>query len=185
VTPAHRSLLVDFAILLALAAVAVIGYLYSPLLLPKSDVSATPDPGCDLNRGACRARLPDGGQVELSLSPHPIPVVRPMKIQAQISGPAAAAIDRMELDFAGITMNMGYNRVTLSPLGNGRFAGKPHSGLHHRPHELAGHPDRDHRPAADHRSVRIRGPARRRRDDRLRRLNSALPFHHATPKGTS
>ncbi|MBK6401968.1 MAG: hypothetical protein IPP18_13095 [Rhodocyclaceae bacterium] len=123
-TPAHRSLLVDFAILLALAAVAVIGYLYSPLLLPKSDVSATPDPGCDLNRGACRARLPDGGQVELSLSPHPIPVVRPMKIQAQISGPAAAAIDRMELDFAGITMNMGYNRVTLSPLGNGRFAGE-------------------------------------------------------------
>lgn len=118
----QRSLLVDFAILLALATVAVIGYLYSPLLLPKSDVSAVPDPGCDLNREACRASLPGGGQVELSLSPHPIPVVRPMKIQARVSGPAAAAVDRMELDFAGVTMNMGYNRVTLSPQGNGRFA---------------------------------------------------------------
>ncbi len=124
VTPARRSLLVDFAILLALAAVAVVGYFYSPLLLPKSDVSATPDPGCDLNSGACRATLPDGGQVELSLSPRPIPVVRPMKILAHVSGPTASAVDRMELDFAGITMNMGYNRVTLSPLGDGRFTGE-------------------------------------------------------------
>ena len=31
---ARRSLLTDFAILLALAAVAAIGYVYSPLLLP-------------------------------------------------------------------------------------------------------------------------------------------------------
>lgn len=123
-TPPRRSLFVDVAILLALAAVAVIGYLYSPLLLPKSDVSATPVPGCDLNREACRARLPDGGQVELSLSPHPIPVARPIKIEAQVSGSAAAAVDRMEMDFAGATMNMGYNRVTLSPLGNGRFTGE-------------------------------------------------------------
>jgi hypothetical protein len=118
----QRSLLVDIAILLALAAVAVIGYWYSPLLLPKSDMSATPDPGCDLNREACRASLPGGGQIELSLSPHPIPVVRPMRIQALVSGPNASAVDRIEMDFAGVTMNMGYNRVTLSPQGNGRFA---------------------------------------------------------------
>ena len=123
-TPTRRSLLVDFAILLALAAVAVIGYLYSPLLLPKSDILAMPDPGCDLNRGACRASLPGGGQVELSLSPRPIPVVRPMKIEATVSGPATMAVDHVEMDFAGITMNMGFNRVTLPPEGNGRFAGE-------------------------------------------------------------
>ncbi len=119
-----RSLFVDIAILLALAAIAAIGYLYSPLLLPKSDISVRPDPACDLNREACRARLPDGGEVELSLSPHPIPVARPIKIQVQVSGPTAATVDRMEVDFAGTTMNMGYNRATLSPLGNGRFTGE-------------------------------------------------------------
>jgi hypothetical protein len=124
VSNARRSLLTDFAILLALAAVAAIGYVYSPLLLPKSDVSVRPDPGCDLNRSVCRASLPDGSQVELGLSPQPIPVVRPMKIDAQVMGPAAAGVDRIEMDFAGVNMNMGYNRITLSPAGKGRFTGE-------------------------------------------------------------
>lgn len=118
---ADRSILVDLAILLALALIAVAGYKYSPLLLPKADVTATPAAGCDLNRRACRADIPGGGTVELAIAPQPIPVVRPMQVKATISGVAPT---KVELDFAGVAMNMGYNRVALAAIGNGGYAGE-------------------------------------------------------------
>jgi hypothetical protein len=31
--------------------------------------------------------------------------------------------DRVEVDFAGVDMNMGFNRVALKPVGQGTFAG--------------------------------------------------------------
>jgi hypothetical protein len=115
-----RSLLVDLAILLALALIAVIGYKYSPLLLPKADLTLTPETGCDLNQRACRADVPGGGGVELSLMPHPVPVVRPMQVAATASVPN---VRKVEVDFAGISMNMGYNRVALDAAGDHRYAG--------------------------------------------------------------
>lgn len=116
-----RSFLADAAILLALALIAVVGYKYSPLLLPKADLTLTPTAGCDLNRQACGAPLPGGGMIELAIEPRPIPVVKPMKVTATVVGATPA---RVELDFAGISMNMGYNRVELAPTTDGRFAGE-------------------------------------------------------------
>jgi hypothetical protein len=118
--PPNKNFLVDAAILLALILIGAAGYWYSPLLLPKSDVAANPDPGCDLHRQACGASLPGGGRVDLSITPRPIPMVRPLAVEVRVTGIEA---DKVEVDFAGVGMNMGYNRTTLAAAGPGRFAG--------------------------------------------------------------
>lgn len=117
---AKRNLLVDAAILAALVAVGIAGYRFSPLLMPSADVVATPDAGCDLHRQACGATLPGGGRLQLSISPRPIPMVKPLEIEVQVSG---IEPDKVEVDFAGVAMNMGYNRPLLAPAGAGRYAG--------------------------------------------------------------
>jgi hypothetical protein len=120
VTLPNRPILVDLAIVLVLAAIAVVGYKVSPLLLPKSDLTLAPAAACDLHRQSCRAELPGGGAIELSITPHPIPVVRPLRVEATVSGLVAR---KVEIDFAGVSMNMGYNRVTLQPADAGRYVG--------------------------------------------------------------
>lgn len=102
--------LVDLAILLALAIVAVVGYKFSPLLLPKADLTVEPPAGCDLNKQSCAADLPGGGRVELSITPRPIPVVKPLQVSATLTGIAATHV---EIDFDGVDMSMGFNRKTL------------------------------------------------------------------------
>jgi len=118
--PLHKSLFVDLAIVLALILIGAAGYWFSPLLLPKSDITATVAPGCDLQRQACAATLPDGGRIELSISPRPIPVLQPLAIEVRVSG---LAVRQAMIDFAGVGMDMGYNRPALSAAGPDRFAG--------------------------------------------------------------
>ncbi len=110
--------LVDLSIILSLAIVAVVGYTYSPLLLPKADLTIEPVAGCDLHKQACHADIPGGGHIELSLTPHPIPVVKPLQVSATLSGIVANTV---EIDFSGVSMNMGYNRNTLVANGDGRY----------------------------------------------------------------
>ena len=121
VPSANRSLLVDLAIILALAIVAVVGYKYSPLLLPKADLTLAPVAGCVLQKQACHAEVPGGGRIELDIAPRPIPVIRPMRVAVAISGLTA---NQVEIDFTGVTMNMGLNRQTLAANGNGGFTGE-------------------------------------------------------------
>jgi hypothetical protein len=101
-------------------AVAFAGHYFSPLLLPKADVKAVPDAACDLQRQACPALLPDGKRIELSIAPRPIPILTPLRVEVSLSGIQAT---KVEVDFAGETMNMGYNRVALSAA-NGGHAGE-------------------------------------------------------------
>lgn len=105
--------------ILALMGVVAAGYLFSDLLLPKADVTATAAPGCDLQRGPCRAELPGGASIELTIMPRPIPLAAPLGLEVAVSGLEA---DKVEVDFAGVSMNMGYNRPLLAPTGNGRHA---------------------------------------------------------------
>jgi hypothetical protein len=116
----NRSILIDIAIILALALIAVVGYKYSPLLLPKADLTLTPTEGCDLNQQTCHADMPGGGRIELAITPHPIPVIQPLQVTATIVG---ATPNKVELDLQGVVMNMGFNRLTLLPAGNGRYTG--------------------------------------------------------------
>lgn len=116
-----KSLLVDSALILALILVGVVGYKLSPLLLPKADVTIAPDAGCDLHAAPCTAALPQGGRLRFALTPRPIPVTTPLELQVDIEGREAS---RVAVDFAGVEMNMGFNRPALSRVAPGRFTGQ-------------------------------------------------------------
>ncbi len=117
----NRKLLMDLIGLELIALVVVIGYKMSPILLPKADLTALPDPACDLQKQACAANLPSGGSIELSLGTRPVPLVKPFAVEVVAKGIQPA---RIAVDFSGVEMNMGYNRPELQPSGAGRFVGE-------------------------------------------------------------
>jgi hypothetical protein len=117
----NRKILIDTIGILLIALVVVVGYKYSPLLLPRADFVVQPDPACDLQRQACRVQLPAGGSIELAMGTRPVPMVKPFMVEVTASG---LAPDRVEVDFAGIDMNMGLNRPQLAARGNGLFSGE-------------------------------------------------------------
>lgn len=117
----NKKLLIDIIGIAALAVVVVVGYKLSPLLLPKADVSAQPDPACDLHKGPCGAALPGGGSMQFSITPRPIPMVSPLQVEVALTGREAS---KVEVDFAGVDMNMGLNRPELAAQGSGRFTGQ-------------------------------------------------------------
>ena len=112
-----RSLLLNLAMVAALLATAIIGHQFSPLLLPKADVTGVVEPGCELHRRACAATLPQGGRVEFSITPRPIPVLQALHLEVTITGLKPG---KVEVDLAGASMNMGYNRSELTATGGGR-----------------------------------------------------------------
>lgn len=116
-----RPLLLSLAGIALLAPLVLFAFAGSYVSPAKKVVIAQPAPGCDLNIEECPALLPSQGDILLSLTPHPVPVSAPLEIEVH-------AYDvnplRIEVDFSGVEMNMGPNRLELSPLGNNRFAGK-------------------------------------------------------------
>lgn len=113
----NKKILIDAIGVLLIALVVVVGYKLSPLLLPKADVVVHPDPACNLQHGPCRVKLPDGGSVELAMGTLPIPLVKPFPATVTTEGFSPS---RVEVDFAGVDMNMGYNRPLFEHRGNGR-----------------------------------------------------------------
>lgn len=118
-TVVNKKILIDLIGLLLIALVVVVGYKLSPLLLPRADMVVQPDPACNLQRQACAVTLPAGGTVELAMGTRPIPMVRPFEVQVATSGFSPS---RVEVDFAGIEMNMGLIRPELAARDKGRFA---------------------------------------------------------------
>ena len=115
----NKKILIDLISVLLIALVVVVGYKLSPLLLPKADVTVYPDPACDLQRQACVVTLPAGGTLALSMGTRPVPMVKPFEVQVATQGFSAS---RIEVDFAGIDMNMGLNRPELLARGSGKFS---------------------------------------------------------------
>ncbi|MGE0080543.1 MAG: hypothetical protein AB7U81_04540 [Thiohalomonadaceae bacterium] len=103
---------------LVVALVMVIGYKAWPLVFAPEDVQILPEPGCDLQRARCVATLPDG-KIDLEFLTRPIPLARPFRVALATSGIAPS---RVELDFAGVEMNMGENRAVLRAVGGGQYA---------------------------------------------------------------
>lgn len=116
-----KPLLIDSAMILALILTGTVGYKLSPLLLPKADLTVAPDPACNLEQHTCSAPLPQGGRLKFTLTPRPIPVIAPLQILVELEGIDAK---KVAVDFAGISMDMGFNRPTLSATGAGRFTGQ-------------------------------------------------------------
>ena len=110
----------DVGAILVMGAIAAVGYSLSPLLLPKAETTLPTPSGCDLQRNRCTAAMPDGGTLEFLISPRPIPMVAPLRIEVAVTGSAAR---KVEVDFAGVGMNMGLNRPLLEPAAPGRFVG--------------------------------------------------------------
>lgn len=115
----NKKILIDLIGLELIALVVVVGYKLSPMLLPKADVIVQPDPVCNLQRESCGVSLSSGGKVLLSMGTRPVPLVKPFEVQVTTSG---FSPDRVEVDFAGIDMNMGLNRPQLVARGEGSYA---------------------------------------------------------------
>ena len=107
-------------IALALACVAVVGYKLVPRQRADADPVIDAPASCDLNANRCAVKLPEGGRIELAISPQPIPVVKPLQIDVRVTG---AVVRRVELDFSGRTMDMGPNRTVLAAAGEGAYRG--------------------------------------------------------------
>jgi len=117
----NKKILMDVIGIELIALIVVVGYKLSPMLLPKADVTVFPDPACNLQKENCVVNLPAGGKIELSLGARAVPLVKPFGIEVTASGFAPG---RVEVDFVGVDMNMGYNRPELVPRGEGRFNGE-------------------------------------------------------------
>jgi len=96
-------------------------YVAWPLLNPTVVATARLDPDCDLRRGPCVGRLPNGAAVRFALEPRTIPLLEPLTIDVHVAGTRALGV---QVDFAGIDMNMGYNRPSLAADGEDHFVGK-------------------------------------------------------------
>lgn len=101
--------------LLAVAVLVTLGLRAWPLLHAPVSAWAVPEPACDPRAGPCTARFADGGMVTLDLLPRGIPSVTPLAASATLHGLLPPL--RVELDLVGADMNMGYNRVSLTPTG--------------------------------------------------------------------
>lgn len=100
--------------------VGVVVHRTLPLLYPEEAERALPAPFCDLRAGPCTARFASGGSVRFAISPRDIPALKPLRLDVEVEGLVPA---RVEVDFAGADMNMGFNRVSLGPRGTGRYQG--------------------------------------------------------------
>lgn len=118
--PMFRKLAIDLLLLALLAALGVVAWRLAPLLTPQSDRSlplSLCNPG---QKPSCRVLLAESATMEFSLSPRPIPVLKPLQIEVRLDGIEAR---RIEVDFAGTEMKMGYNRPRLEKGADGIFRG--------------------------------------------------------------
>lgn len=121
VSNSSKPWVINLAMIAALIGIALIAQQFSPLLLPRSDVTGIAEPGCDLQKQPCKATLPEGARLELSITPRPIPFLQALRIEVTVTGlkPGKVAVD-----FAGARMNMGFNRSELTATSPGRYAGE-------------------------------------------------------------
>lgn len=110
--------LLILALLAVIAGVAI--HKARPLLNPEPVLSAPLDPSCDLRLGPCTAIFP-GGQLSFEIQPRSIPVLAPLTLRVEVRGLEPSGV---EVDFSGVDMNMGFNRVGLQSAGVGGFEGQ-------------------------------------------------------------
>jgi hypothetical protein len=91
-------------------------------LRPEPQVTRTaPLPDCELRRGPCTATLSPGETIRFGIEPRDIPCLKPLQLSVRLTGLKA---DEVEIDFHGVDMDMGFNRLRLQEQPDGGFAGK-------------------------------------------------------------
>ncbi len=106
---------------LTLILLLAVSYKLKDMLKPSIAARAELDDSCDLRKGPCSSKLPDGGTVSFSIAPNNIPILRPLKINVKVDG---IDVSKVEVDFTGIGMDMGYNRPKLDSVGKQQFMGR-------------------------------------------------------------
>lgn len=106
-----------WAFVLAMLAAASAGYFW----LPRAGVMLPPVEGCRLDRQTCATSLPEGGVLEMTLAPRPVPSSAPVQVMVVLRG---LQPDKVAVDFQGVEMNMGLHRLPLADRGGGRYAGE-------------------------------------------------------------
>lgn len=111
----------DLVLLLFLLAVAGAGYLLARQQQNQTPLTLAPS-GCDINFGPCRIELPGGGSLQLAITPHPAPTLRPFSIDLRLEGLAPG---RVWLELNGASMDMGMQQIALVPVPGhtGRYQG--------------------------------------------------------------
>ncbi len=107
--------------LLLLAVFGVALYRVWPMLHPDVSLEIPADPDCDLRAGPCISSLGGESRVSFSIEPKEIPLVKPLQLRVDLQGVQASSV---EVDFSGVDMDMGFNRVKLEPVAEGAFAAK-------------------------------------------------------------
>lgn len=105
------------AFALAMLAVATAGYIW----LPRAAVRLPLVEACRLDRQTCSTALPEGGSLEMTLEPRPVPSSAPVRVSVVLRGLQPGRVD---VDFQGVEMNMGLHRLSLADRGGGRYAGE-------------------------------------------------------------
>jgi hypothetical protein len=75
---------------------------------------------CDLRAGACRRGL-DGGAITFSITPAGIPLMKPLRIVADVEG---LAVHNVLVEIRGLNMDMGLNRTRLEQTAQGHWEGE-------------------------------------------------------------
>ena len=92
-----------------------------PLLFPETLTAMPPDPDCNLRAGPCVTQLADDARVSFGIEPRIIPALEPLQLSVSLSGIEAR---KVEVDFSGADMNMGFNRVVLAEQSPGHYTGQ-------------------------------------------------------------
>lgn len=108
------------ALVLAVALLGAVYYKFRDYFDVKAEMTLPLNPACDLRQAPCEMELPNGGRLTFGIEPKTIPLLQPLKLQVAIAG---METDLVEVDFAGIDMNMGYNRTALKG-DAGRYQGE-------------------------------------------------------------
>jgi hypothetical protein len=83
------------------------------------------DKSCNLNKQACTLTIPKVGKITFSILPQPIPLVTELSLSVKTD---IKDIDQIVVDFAGIDMQMGPNKVLLNEINTLKSTGREYSG---------------------------------------------------------
>lgn len=120
-TDDKSNLLWGIVLLMMLATLGVVYYKYHDYFATNADLMFPYDPDCDLKAGKCETRLDNHRSVSFSITPSSIPLMQPLQMEVRTNGLVA---DKVEVDFAGVDMNMGFNRNSLSLVEPGYYRGE-------------------------------------------------------------
>lgn len=115
------NLLWGVVVLLMVVTLGVVYYKYKDYFSPKADVAYPFDAQCELKAGPCETALKEGASVSFSILPRTIPLLKPLDLEVHVNG---MEVYKVEVDFAGVDMNMGFNRNSLSVKEPGLYTGQ-------------------------------------------------------------